>query len=397
MDPTSDHSAARTVTPLWSVLTLTFLASLGTGVFWNAIAFIAKHAYDFSQERTLVLYLVMGGTYMAGAAMAGRITRACSRWMFPRTLLFVVVFVQMLLCLLPIATDDEWALWVAVTGVSVMSSIIWPVTESYLTSGRHGRAMRSSIGFFNLTWMFAVALPLLLMPPIIEHHAEWAVGAQAVVNLAALVPLAWFAPAPGHHDEAESRASVAPEYGQLLDCARVLLPLSYVLNAALSPILPYRFEAIGADVLLETPVTATWMLVRLAACTIMWRVGFWHGRWGTLLLAGACMTGGFGLIVLAGNLALMTVGFTIFGVGMGAVYYAALYYAMAVGRAEVDAGGTHEALIGSGYTVGPFAGLVGTWLGGGAAIVGIVWGLVGLGSIAAARPYLRARRGRSRP
>ncbi|MCP3904732.1 MAG: MFS transporter [Planctomycetes bacterium] len=388
--------ADRDSTPLWSVLSVTFFASLGTGVFWNAISFIAKHAYGFEQERTLVLYLVMGATYTVGAAMAGRITRACARWMWPRTLLVVVILVQVALCLLPVLASGEWALWCAVFGVSFASSIIWPVTESYLTAGRHGKAMRSSIGYFNLTWMFAVAVPLLLMPPIIEHHAQWAVGAQAFVNLVALLPLRWFARAPGHHDEAQAEANVTPEYALLLRSARVLLPLSYVLNAALSPILPYRFEAIGADIMLETPVTATWMLVRLVACAVMWRVGFWHGRWGTLLLAAAAMTGGFGLVVLAENLAIMLAGFAIFGIGMGGVYYAALYYAMAVGRAEVDAGGTHEALIGFGYTVGPIAGLAGTALGGGAAIVGIVWGLVGVGALGAARPYLAARRLRRR-
>ena len=39
-------------------------------------------------------------------------------------------------------------------------------------------------------------------------------------------------------------------------------------------------------------------------------------------------------------------------------YYAALYYAMSVGRAKVDAGGTHEALIGGGYMFGPLVGLM---------------------------------------
>ena len=43
--------------------------------------------------------------------------------------------------------------------------------------------------------------------------------------------------------------------------------------------------------------------------------------------------------------------------GMGVTYYAALYYAMAVGRAEVNAGGTHEAFIGGGYAMGPLIGL----------------------------------------
>ena len=109
------------------------------------------------------------------------------------------------------------------------------------------------------------------------------------------------------------------------------------------------------------------------------------------------MTGGFGLVVLAPTIHLMLVGFVVFGVGMGMVYYTALYYAMAVGRAEVDAGGVHEALIGVGYTIGPAAGLLGTALGGGPAIVGIVWGLVGLGAIGAVKPYNRIRRARHPP
>ena len=38
-------------------------------------------------------------------------------------------------------------------------------------------------------------------------------------------------------------------------------------------------------------------------------------------------------------------------------YTAALYYVMEVGGGEVDAGGSHEALIGIGYTVGPLCGV----------------------------------------
>ncbi len=55
------HASPNTVhecSPLWAVLLLTAFASVGTGVFWNAISFVAKRAYDFSQSRTLVLYLV---------------------------------------------------------------------------------------------------------------------------------------------------------------------------------------------------------------------------------------------------------------------------------------------------------------------------------------------------
>ena len=136
------------------------------------------------------------------------------------------------------------------------------------------------------------------------------------------------------------------------------------------------------------------------------------------------MTLGFAMIVTAMSLPLMLAGFAAFGAGMGIVYYAALYYAMAVGRAEVDAGGTHEGLIGLGYSIGPLTGLISLALasamsrstgeGGDSAatraanlanaaadqhrfntlVVAIVWGLIALGAVGIVRTYLKARRNR---
>ena len=80
------------------------------------------------------------------------------------------------------------------------------------------------------------------------------------------------------------------------------------------------------------------------------------------MLGAATMTGGFALVVTGASLWLMLVGFASLGVGLGVIYYAALYYALAVGRAKVEAGGTHEGLIGAGYAVGPLAALVGAHL-----------------------------------
>jgi uncharacterized membrane protein YuzA (DUF378 family) len=241
---------------------------------------------------------------------------------------------------------------------------------------------------------------MFLIAPIIEDHANWAIAGQTIANMLALIPLARFARRPGTHDPHAAVANVSAEYPLLLRSARVLLPMSYLLNAAMSPILPYRFEQLRAEIEfsieMETPAAATWMVCRVLAMLVMWRIGFWHGRWGTLLLGGVTMTGGFGLVVLAANLWWLLAGLGILGIGLGMVYYAALYYAMAVGHADVDAGGTHEALIGMGYSLGPLAGLVGAVFGGGTAIVGIVWALVGIGTVSAVQPYRRARRLRRR-
>ena len=71
-----------------------------------------------------------------------------------------------------------------------------------------------------------------------------------------------------------------------------------------------------------------------------------------------CHGGRFCLHFYSQWVAYVIAGLIIFGGGMGVTYYAGLYYAMAVGRARFDAGGTHEALIGTGYAVGPLVGLI---------------------------------------
>ncbi len=394
------------VTPLWAVCAVTFLASIGTGVVWNGIAFIAEHQYEWEKWQTLLLYLVMGGTYVVGAFSTGPILRMFDRWMGPRTALAMILLAETIVCTGPYFVHDNWMLWVVAGLISILSSWLWPIIESYLTAGRHGGQMRNAIGWWNLSWTSAVALSLVLMAPLIKEHARMAIVLLGLLHLVAMVGLIWFEPRPGAHDEEMSESAISPEYPLLLRAARMLLPLSYVLTSAMTPLLPYLMDGMGLDIERRTPVTSTWMWVRIAAMAVMWRVGFWHGRWGTLLLGGVAMTAGFGLAVMGLSLPLMLVGLAVFGAGMGIVYYAALYYAMSVGRAAVDAGGTHEGLIGVGYTVGPATGLVGltaahqmqasgakVWEG--AVVVGVVWFLVAVAGVGVVRVYWRARKTRA--
>jgi len=131
---------------------------------------------------------------------------------------------------------------------------------------------------------------------------------------------------------------------------------------------------------------------------LLWRTSFWHGRWGTLLLGSLALFAGFAAVVLGPSLWLLLAGLAAFGVGMGVIYYAAIYYALSVGHAEVDAGGKHEALIGAGYTLGPLLGLLAfsVWEGqAGARGLVIATYLVSIVAVVVSmRAYLAARRAR---
>ena len=406
-------------TPLGAVNAVTILASVGTGVVWNGVPFIAKHEYGFSEERTLLLYVVLGATYVAGAISTGPVLRLIERRLSPRAVLAWILLLEAAVCVSLIGTRSPWHLVAVSCGISVLSSWLWPIIESYLTAGRHGAAMRAAIGWWNLCWTGAVAAALVLMMPMMRNEPfvlrfgagslslepRLAIVVLGMTHALAIVPLFLFGRRPVLHDRELSHAAIQPEYGRLLRSARVLLPLSYVLNSAMAPLLPYLFERVYVAKEEQTLVASTWMWVRIGAMAIMWRAPFWHGLWGTLLLGGLLLAAGFGMVVAAVSLPMAIGGLGLFGAGMGVVYYAALYYAMSVGHAEVDAGGTHEALIGVGYAVGPLAGLAGTALGSraaalgiagseGAGVVAVVLLLFGIGTVGAWRPYAAARRAR---
>ena len=81
----------------------------------------------------------------------------------------------------------------------------------------------------------------------------------------------------------------------------------------------------------------------------------------------------------------MLAGLLAFGLGQGILYYAALYYGMAVGQGQVEQGGRHEAIIGLGYLGGPALALFG--LAAGVPPIQAVGAIAALGLAAAAVPW----------
>jgi hypothetical protein len=376
------------------LLVVAFLGSVSSGVFWAGIFFITAARYHFSPVRNLVLGAVMGAVYAGAARLAGPMVRALERRLTPRAVLAGTLSGWGLAALVPVVWHDEASLWIAALVGPAGGAVTWPIVESYLAAGRHGAAMRSALGWFNVTWTPATAVPLLVMPALARRDPLGALILSAVVNVLAAVVLVGLPARPAAHEPATAAAADG-QYRALRDSASWLLPLSYLLSATLSPVLPHRLAAVGLAAGQET-VAALWMIARFSILVAMWRLAFWHGRWGTLVAAAAALSGGTALVLLGDRPSVVALGLVTFGTGMGLTYYAALYYTMVVGQAAVDAGGGFEALIGVGYCVGPLRGLAGHTLAQGPRAEAITVALAGLMVLvvcaAAARPYRRARR-----
>lgn len=356
-------------------MAFTFFNSVGGGVVTTGFSFLADAEYGFAPAQNYLLGLLQGVLYVVAALAAGPSLNWATR-RFPvvytrRTLLAIMLLLGVL-CVLPWLTrgpgsGGAWALWLLIAGYSALTGVLWPITESYMSGGRSGAGLRSATGVFNVVWSSALVVAFWIMGPLKQHHSLELVLGVGVLHLACAGLLVTFDPNPTSHIH-EHHAAVPDTYPRFLGVFRMQLVTSYMVFSALTPFLPVACKSLQLAEHLHTPVASTWLAARVTAFVLMQRWHGWHGRWATALVGAVLLITGFAAAVLSpaigkaagpsAGLVSLVGGLAAFGLGMGAIYFAALYYAMAVGNAQVDAGGKHEAMIGLGYGGGPVFGLL---------------------------------------
>ena len=387
----STFSAARPA-PLPALMVLTFLCSLGTGSLWTGLPFVAEHDFHFTKSENMWLAVAESAVYAVVAFFSGGLLKRLGAIIPPRTVLAGILAFTLAMCMLTL-TGSVAALIATALGVSAASAMMWPIVESYLSSGRHGHSLRSAVGVFNIVWTSATAAGLVLMGPVFATDASRiAIVAIGPVCALAIVCLPWFPASPPPHLDDGAPPIVPAVYRPLRAASRALLPTSYLLIGTIGPMLPYITGGIGVAPEWQTPVSSTWHAMRVLAMLAMWRLAFWHGRWSTLAAGAALMGGGFLFAMGSGTVGALVGALAAFGAGHAVLYYASLYYAMSVGHAEVDAGGRFEALIGVGYISGPIASLAGMAVAGERGSRGAVLALAALATLLAAREWWRWRR-----
>ncbi len=362
---------AKRPTPVWAALLFTFVANMTAAVVAIGVFFVAETGFGFGARRNLILGLVMGGTYIAGALGVGPALRAASAkiaWITARLVLAFLLIV-MGLCSASMALAHEgalgaraaWVIWPAIGICSTAMGGLWPIVESYVTGGRRGDDLRRVVGWFNVTWSVGIVLTAWIMAPAMRtaNSALMLMLWTGIIQILTCGLLAIFSPYPAK--EVHDSHPHPPVYERLLTVFRLLLPTSYMLMYALTPLIPTLLGRLGIETEHKTLIFSVFLGARVVSFGFFGWWSGWHGRWRTPIWTTAVTLIGFALTLLAPNLATACVGLALFGFGLGGIYTGALYYVMEVGASEVEAGGTHEALIGSGYTLGPLIGLVGLW------------------------------------
>jgi len=340
------------------LILIVFIESFTTMLVQRGIYFFCDSRLGFTDQWNLWLALCFGAVYVVAAVSSHRV----SARMTERSLVALTVAVPLGIHVLLAMSPTTPVIFAANAVLAAAYGMKWPVLESYFVAGQTPLSARRVVGHFNFSWASAVPLGVALAGPAISFHPAALFVLAAALNAVTLLLIAPMPSRPRHlpddHPERPTDAQLG-RYRSLMVASRWLLLAAYGSMLALGALMPGVFRDLGCGVSAATSLAGLLDVFRLVAFVALAYTAWWHDRFTPLVMVAVALPCGFFLILFGTSLPLVLVGEAVFGFMTGLVYYAALYNAMVVKNAAVDAGSGHEGLIGMGFAIGPAAGLLG--------------------------------------
>lgn len=337
---------------------LTFIESFATILLERGIYFFSHQRLHFTEEENLGLAFSFGVLYVAGALLSHR---AAARWGERRLLSACLGGLLLAQAVLPFFARG-WVLAVVFPGIAFLTGMKWPLVESYVSAGLVPREVIRVVGRFNVSWASAVPLAVAATGPLIDVCGSFLIMVAAGINVVSLFLVRWLAARPVHlpddHPERPSPERIAL-YRRHLASSRWSMIASYSLLFLLVPLMPEVFARLGVGIRSATLYASLLDAVRVTTFFFLGVWVGWHGRAVPMVLALLGLPVGFYLALFGVTVPQVLAGEILFGAAAGMTYYAALYYALVLENASVNAGGDHEGLIGGGFALGPLLGLGG--------------------------------------
>ena len=344
------------------LIPFTFVQSFATILLERGLYFYTEDQLGFSDTANLALALMFGSCYALGAFSSAALTRRRGE----RLTLFGALAGLGVLCLILALFPQPVVLCIAYAGIGLLIGIKWPIIESYVTAGATPDRILRVLGHFNIAWSGAIPLGLAATGLMIHWLTpESFVLLSAAIYALSLGVVTRLPRVPRHlqaDHPARPDASKLARYRSLMIGSRWAMLGSCSMMFLLAPLMPGLFAGFGYGVGWSPTLSSVMDVCRFGAFISLGAWAGWRGRRLPLGLAATGLPIGFLLVLFAPDTAVAIAGQAVFGACAGQVYFIALYHAMVLHNASVEAGGHHEALIGLGFALGPAIGLGGTAL-----------------------------------
>ena len=340
------------------LLLIAFFESFVTILDERGVYFFCKERLAFGSGENLWLALTFGAGYVFAAWRAHWLA---SRIGERRQLLIVIAILIGVHGWLYFFVSPV-TIFVAMAMLGLANGAKWPVLEGFIASGLTPSQTAHTMGRFNMTWAAAVPLALAATGPLTSIHPTVLFLVGGAMSLTAFIAALFLPPGvePPLPAPPDSKRHEHPEHlAGLLVASRWIMLAAYIAIFVFAPLAPKIFERLGCPRSLAPATSGILDAMRLAAFVLL---GFWRGwrgraRW--LVASMIALPAGFFMVILGPNIPTVMIGELLFGLAVGISYSSAMYCAMIVKEASIDAGGGHEAMIGLGLVIGPLAGLVG--------------------------------------
>lgn len=334
------------------------LGSLACGFYGNYVFFLFRDRHGFGNLGNLGVAALMGLVIALASWQSGKLAerKGCIRTMHAG--LF-----GMILALAVGASFSSLPVQLAVLVVWAASQfMVWPALEALVTDGASGAARAHLVGVYSVVWAACSALSYFFGGAVFEWLGSgsifWLPPGLHLVQI--LVLWGWArrqretpaAPSPRPPPEPLALRQ-GPDPRSFQRMAWLANPFACVAAFTLLAMIPELARRMGLSITQAGLFCSIWFFARLAAFVVMWQWPGWHYRFRWLLGGYLLLIVGFASVLTADGLLWLGVGQVAFGLAVGVLYYASLFYSMDVGEARAEQGGIHEAMMGAGNFVGP--------------------------------------------
>jgi predicted MFS family arabinose efflux permease len=392
----------RTAISKFPLFVFEALGSLACGFYGNYVFFLFRDRHGFGDLGNLGVAALMGLVIALASWQGGRFAqrRGCFHAMY----LGQIGMITALTCgaVLP-QLPVQFAvliLWAA------SQFIVWPALESLVTEGETRQARARIVGVYSVVWAACSALSYFFGGGLFERlgsgsifwlpagiHVLQVVILWAIARRRRGAPVASSVPATPDTGASPAWRPDGPSPQAFQRMAWLANPFACIAAFTLLAMIPQLSRNMGLSTTSAGWFCSIWFFARLAAFIVLWQWPAWHYRFRWLLAGYVLLMLGFAAVLTARDLWWLSMGQVMFGLAVGVLYYASLFYSMDVGETRAAHGGIHEAVMGAGNFIGPGVAAVSLWVAPQAPHIGVwaVSGLlaVGLASLLGIRFHLR--------
>ena len=336
------------------------LGSLACGFYGNYVFFLFRDRHGFGNLGNLGVAALMGLVIALASWQGGRFAqrRGCFRAMHAG-LFGMIVALVVGACFDPLLVQ-----LIVLIVWSASQFMVWPALEALVTEGVRGPARANVVGVYSVVWASCSALSYFFGGGLFERLGSSSIfWLPPAIHLLQIVVLWRFAradregqlaiPAQTPPEASFPAAKLQTDAKSFQRMAWFANPFACVAAFTLLAMIPELVRRIGLSTTTAGLFCSIWFFARLVAFVVMWRWSGWHYRFRWLLVGYILLIMGFVLVLTADGLWWLGIGQVAFGLAVGSLYYASLFYSMDVGEARAEQGGIHEAMMGAGNLVGP--------------------------------------------